>query len=173
MIYIVRHGQTDSNLKNICMGKKDIPLNSMGISQAEELKEELIKIKFDKVFSSPLKRAIQTAKIITNCKIETDIRLIERGMGQLEGKSNSEIKSIVNFMDEKEFGYGIEMLGEFKKRIFDFFDETIKEYVGKNVLIVTHGGVSVLTRCYFEGEPKESKYSDYKLKNCQIIKYNN
>ena len=37
----------------------------------------------------------------------------------------------------------------------------------------THAGVSIYTKCYFEGEPKDGDYSKYKLKNCDVLKYEN
>lgn len=55
MIYIVRHGQTDWNLEKRYQGRIDIELNGTGIKQAEKLSLKLSNIKFDKVFSSPLK----------------------------------------------------------------------------------------------------------------------
>ena len=46
-------------------------------------------------------------------------------------------------------------------------------YKDENILIVTHAGVGIYARCYFEGEPNNNDYSKYKIKNCEIIKYNN
>jgi broad specificity phosphatase PhoE len=66
MIYVVRHGQTDWNLEGRFQGRIDIPLNEKGKNQAKKTKEKLEGIEFDKVFSSPLKRALETAQIITN-----------------------------------------------------------------------------------------------------------
>ena len=48
-----------------------------------------------------------------------------------------------------------------------------KKYAGKNVLVVTHAGVSIYVRCYFEGEPKDGNYNNYKLKNCEVLEYDN
>lgn len=47
------------------------------------------------------------------------------------------------------------------------------KYVGKDVLVVTHAGVSIYVRCYFEGEPKDGIYNNYKLKNCEVLQYDN
>ena len=76
MIYVVRHGQTDWNLEGRFQGRIDIPLNEKGKSQAKKTKEKLEGIKFDKVFSSPLKRALETAKNITDETIDIDDRII-------------------------------------------------------------------------------------------------
>ncbi len=64
MIYIIRHGQTELNSKRVLQGRSDYPLNEIGIQQAKEAAEKLQGITFDTVYSSPLIRALQTAKII-------------------------------------------------------------------------------------------------------------
>ena len=173
MIYIVRHGQTDWNLIGKYQGRIDVELNEKGITQAKEIKEQLKKVKFDKVFSSPLKRAYKTAQIITNNPIIIDERIIERCNGKLEGRLKSECFEMVDFTDQNENSLGIEPLPAFRKRIFNFLDEIIKRYQNQNILVVTHAGVSIYVRCYFEGEPKDNNYSNYKLKNCEVLKYSN
>ena len=173
MIYIVRHGQTDWNLEGRYQGRLDVELNEKGIKQAEKIHEELKDIKFDIVFSSPLKRAYKTAQIITNEPIIKDERIIERCNGELEGKLKTETVDFVDFTDPNECRLGIEKLTDFRDRITNFFDDITNNYKGKNVLVVTHAGVSIYTKCYFEGEPKDGDYSKYKLKNCDVLKYEN
>jgi len=172
MIYIVRHGQTDWNLEGRYAGRKDVELNAKGIEQAQSIHEELKDIKFDKVISSPLKRAYKTATIITNDEITTDERIIERCNGELEGKLKEECPTNIDFNDPNT-GFGIESIIDFRKRIADFFDDISKNYKGKNVLVVTHAGVGIYARCYFEGDPEDGDYSAYKIKNCQVVKYEN
>ena len=173
MIYIVRHGQTDWNLEGRYAGRIDILLNSMGIEQANKIKEELKNIKFDKVFSSPLKRAYETAQIISNNEIIEDDRLIERSNGDLEGKLKTDITHKVDFNDPNLDEFNIESIIDFRKRIKSFFDEITTLYKDKNILVVTHAGVGIYARCYFEGEPLDKDYSKYKIKNCEVISYNN
>ena len=173
MIYIVRHGQTDWNVEGRYQGRKDIELNEVGINQAKQLKEKLSNIKFDIVFSSPLKRAYKTAQIITDHPIIVDDRLIERSNGDLEGKLKNETINAVDFTDENDNRMGIETLSNFRSRISDFFNFLDKNYRGRNVLVVTHAGVSIYARCYFEGEPKDGNYNKYKLKNCEVLIYDN
>ena len=87
-IYFVRHGQTDYNLKEIIQGASDIELNETGIKQAYQTKEKLKDIKFDKIYSSPLKRAKKTAEIIGEDRkitVEVDDRLKEISFGINEG----------------------------------------------------------------------------------------
>ena len=172
MIYIVRHGQTDYNLEGRYAGRIDVELNEKGIEQANIIKEELKNIHFDIVFSSPLKRALTTASIITNNEIIVDNRIIERSNGKLEGKLKTEINDDIDFNDPNLTKYNIENITDFRNRIYNFFDE-ITKYKDKNILVVTHAGVGIYARCYFEGEPINNDYSKYKIKNCEVIKYNN
>lgn len=172
MIYVVRHGQTDYNVEGRYGGRIDIPLNEEGRRQAEIVKELLKNIKFDLVFSSPLIRAYETANIIADSDIIKDDRLIERNNGDLEGKLKSEIKEIIDFNNPNFNKYNIESITDFRKRVYDFLNE-ITNYKNKNILIVTHAGVGIYIRCYFEGEPIDNDYSKYKIKNCEVLKYDN
>lgn len=63
-ICLVRHGETEWNSEGILQGKTDIPLNDLGIQQAEECADYLSQFQWDVVITSPLKRAKQTAEII-------------------------------------------------------------------------------------------------------------
>ena len=173
MLYIVRHGQTDWNVEKRYAGRTDVPLNDIGIQQANTVKDELKNVEFDVVFSSPLKRAYKTAQIICNKKIITDERIIERSNGDLEGKLKNEIKEEIDFNDPNNNLYNIESIIDFRNRINNFLDEVTKKYKNKNVLIVTHAGVAIYMRCYFEGEPISNDYSSYKINNCKVLKYKN
>ncbi len=62
-VYLVRHGECDSNLKKIYNYKNE-GLNKTGIEQAKALKEKITDINFDIIYSSPLLRAKQTAEIL-------------------------------------------------------------------------------------------------------------
>jgi uncharacterized phosphatase len=62
MIYVIRHGETDLNKENRLQGRLGLPLNEVGLNQAESLREDLQDVGFDFVFSSPQEKAIQTAK---------------------------------------------------------------------------------------------------------------
>ena len=173
MIYFVRHGQTDWNKEGRIQGHTDIELNQIGINQAMQVKEKLKDIKFDIVFASPLKRAYKTAQVIHQGNIVTDARLLERGNGQLEGKTKNQIQVWPNFNDPTDTSYGIESLTNFRARVNSFITEIQTKHKGKNILVVTHGGVCIYARCYFEGEPKDNDYESYKLKNCDVLSYKN
>lgn len=173
MIYIVRHGETDWNIEGRYGGRVDVPLNEKGLEQAKTTALKLQNIRFDLVFSSPLKRAYDTAKIITNNNIIIDNRLIERDNGDMEGKLKKDIPEKIDFNDPNEKRYNIESIVDFRNRINSFFDEITTKYKGKNILVVTHAGVGIYARCYFEGEPVDGDYLKYKIKNCEVINYHN
>ena len=87
-IYIIRHGQTEMNSRKVLQGRSDLPLNAAGISQAEETAALFVRmgIIFDRVFSSPLIRAVRTAELLAPGKpVESDSRLIEMDYGPYEG----------------------------------------------------------------------------------------
>ena len=173
MIYIVRHGQTNYNVEGRYGGRIDVPLNKKGISQAHELHEILKDVQFDLVFSSPLQRALETARIICDNEIIKDERIIERDNGNLEGKLKVEIVEFPDFNDPNETKYNIENITDFRNRIYDFFNDIKEKYHRENILIVTHAGVGIYARCFFEGEPKDGNYMNYKMGNCEVLKYNN
>lgn len=173
MIYIIRHGETDWNVEGRYAGRMNIPLNKKGIEQARKLKEKFKNIKIDIVITSPLIRAIQTADEIANNEKIIDYRIIERSNGELEGKLKSEITEKIDFNNSNEKKYNIESIDEFRKRIYDFLDKIKEKYKGKNVLIVTYAGVWLYIREYFEGKPSSGNYFEYKLKNCECLKYKN
>ena len=82
MIFIIRHGKTDLNQANVLQGRSDHPLNEEGIIEARRAAEKFKGISFSYVFSSPLQRALQTAKIIApTLEPIKDERLIEMDYG--------------------------------------------------------------------------------------------
>ncbi|RKY86636.1 hypothetical protein DRQ09_05880 [candidate division KSB1 bacterium] len=94
VLFLVRHGETNWNLQNRVQGVSDIPLNERGkvqvLNLAESLKNENIKI----VYTSHLKRALQTARIISkilSVEIRIEKNLMELNQGEIEGLTYSEL----------------------------------------------------------------------------------
>lgn len=137
-ILFVRHGQTDLNNPRSMQGISDLELNEIGISQAEVVRKKLEKYNIDFIIVSPLKRAVQTAKIInTNMhkKIIIDKRIIEMDYGLLEGKTY-----LPDYWD-MDYDYKSingENISDFQERIYNFIDEIKVKYPEKTVLIVAH-----------------------------------
>lgn len=171
-IYATRHGQTDWNVQGKTQGRTDIELNEVGIKQAKQTKEELKNVDIDLIICSPLKRAKQTAEIINegrNIQIIFDNQIIERNFGEFEGKK-------IKFDEFWDYNahpryQRAETIQEIISRISNFLDKIKEEYKDKNVLLVTHGGVSIAINCYFKGIPEDGKLINYCLHNCEVQEF--
>jgi len=94
LYYLIRHGETEWNAENRMCGRSDIPLSEAGRRQAEALAKRLKLIPLAAVYSSPLKRALETAQLIsevTGLQPVLDDRLVELDYGEWEGKSLADI----------------------------------------------------------------------------------
>ena len=88
-LYITRHGQASRNAENRILGRTDDILSEIGKAQAAELAERMKDIEIDMIFSSPLRRAKDTALAVAGAKgmeIIVDDRLIETDFGDFEGQ---------------------------------------------------------------------------------------
>ena len=84
-IYLIRHGETDWNKTKRLQGVTDIPLNAYGIELAEKTAEGLKDVPFDRIYTSPLIRAKETAQIILGTRqipLLEDPRIKEIGFGE-------------------------------------------------------------------------------------------
>lgn len=151
-IYVVRHGQTDSNLNHKIQGHSETSLNERGKLQAQMVSKKLKSIKFDAVFSSDLLRTRQTAEIITlgrELALKTTQALRERRYGKLEGQSFDVLSKIDEYKRslsrEKRIAYkpypDVESDEELITRVITFLRELAVGYAGKTILVVSHGGV--------------------------------
>jgi broad specificity phosphatase PhoE len=165
-IYIVRHGQSKSNLEEIMAGHTDTHLTPDGEKQAEERAKNLNGITFDAVFSSDLIRAKRTAEIIAaehQLAVNTTHLLRERNFGEWEGKAVKDFYEknvqlfeklkILSETDKQHFrlGNGYENNAEIATRLTTFLREIAATYFGKTILIVCHGSImrSLLMRLGF------------------------
>lgn len=130
MIYIVRHGQTERNNAFVLQGRSNDPLNERGVQQARELGEWFAEqgITFERVFSSPLIRTVQTAKLAApGVEVETDIRLIEMDYGPYEGADLKEpAPELITFFSDfvnNPAPEGMEPLSEVVRRTGEFIEE--------------------------------------------------
>ena len=92
-VYLVRHGETEWSLSGQHTGATDIPLTENGKAVARELGEKLNGIEFTAVWSSPMSRAIDTARLAGyEHDVRLDDRLKEWDYGDYEGKTTPEIR---------------------------------------------------------------------------------
>ena len=174
-IYSTRHGQTEFNRKDIILGTTDIDLNEKGYSQAAELAEKAAELgDIDIIIASPMKRAQDTARLTAERigkDIITDERLREWDYGeyeQLPREAEGFVWNKANF--GVRMGKSGESLLQLSHRVFSALDDIISKYAGKNVLIVSHGGVCRVIEMYFHDMTTE-EFSNWFMENCQIIKY--
>ena len=162
-ILLIRHGQSEWNKLNLFTGFKNIELSEQGIDEANKAGQNFknLNIKFDIVFTSELKRAQETAKIILKNldqwdhlygegKIITDIKLNERDYGDLTGLNKKETAD--KFGEEQVHkwrrGYSDqppngESLEDVVRRVKIYFEEAINPAIqsadNNNILIAAHG----------------------------------
>jgi probable phosphoglycerate mutase len=92
IVYLARHGETAWSLTGQHTGLTDLPLTQRGERNARALGERLNRLKFDKVFTSPLLRARRTCELAGfGAAVEVDRDLVEWNYGQYEGRRTSEI----------------------------------------------------------------------------------
>lgn len=167
--YFVRHGQTDENKAHHIQGRRDIPLNDFGRYQAK-LAGEYIKdlnIKFDKIYSSPLSRAYETACIIKNV-LDLDIDVLkrdnftERYFGVKEGM---DVCAEVFVEINNDSAEGLEKSYDIQKRVKDEVFYLTENNNDKNVLVVAHSHtIKALTTAV-----DSNLYRfDQRLDNCSI-----
>lgn len=176
MLYVVRHGQTDWNKEKITMGRQDIPLNEVGIKQAEVTKQLIDNYDIDLIICSPLQRTKQTANIVNKDKmidIILDDRIMERNLGQLEGKHYTDDNDMLWDININTYVYEVEPMVKFKERVYKFIDDILNQYRDKNILLVTHGGVTAIINCYFNNNLYDGNISNKFLSNCSIASYDN
>ena len=141
MICIIRHGQTELNSRRIIQGRSDYPLNENGIAQARQASDKLNGIAFDFVYSSPLIRAIQTAKILApDADPILDGRLVDMDYGPFEGTGIDELppEALAYFRDfyHNPVPNGMEPIGSVMRRAASFLEERCR--TDRNILVVTH-----------------------------------
>lgn len=174
-IYVIRHGQTNCNKlhKYNCRYNED--LNTEGINQASQVKNQLKNLDIDLIICSPLKRARHTADIINVNKLPIiyDYDLIEREGGKL---TNTYIDS---YFEKEYYNFysnniveGLEPLPILFDRVHSFLDKIKTKYPSKNILLVTHGSVVRAIQFYFEPMPDDGMLLRVSgQKNCEIKQY--
>lgn len=173
-LYVIRHGETNVNIENRINSLNDSKLNETGISQAKMVGEKIKIIDYDLIICSPLTRTKQTANLLNykNAPILYDDRLLERDAGVFTERSVDEIDTDDWWnLNPKENYYDAESVKHVIDRIFEFLEYIKNNYKDKNIILVTHGGVSKAINCYFHGIPEDGNLEKYKHKNCEIQEF--
>ena len=146
-LYITRHGQTQWNEEDRIQGSMDSPLTEKGIAAAECLREELLPISLDRIYSSDQGRARKTAEIMGQGRgipIETTPLLRELPLGPWEGRLFEEVKQAEGEDFTRYFSHpeehhleGIEDFHGLFRRVKEFLDLLVAR--DEDALVVTHG----------------------------------
>jgi len=156
-IYLVRHGQTAWNKEEIFRGRSDVPLNDTGLREAELAGEFFRGLEIDAVYSSPLLRALETARKIASV-LHLDVNplpgIIDMSFGIWEGQPLEEVKRNDGeryriWRDEPHvlvLPKG-ESLDEVRARSMAALEEVIRSHLGKNVILVSHRVINKVILC--------------------------
>jgi len=185
-IFLIRHGRTEWNKKKIFRGHLDIPLDEVGKNQAEATGKFLQDINLSVIYSSPLSRALHTAKIIKeyqskNVEVVPHPGFLDLSYGEWEGKTYKEVKEIypeLYQMWEKEphrvkIPKG-ETLLEAKRRSWQALQKVISQHKSYFIAIVSHRVINKLLICGMLGI-EESGFWKVKQDPCciNIIEFHN
>ena len=147
-LYLIRHGLTEWNRQNRMQGMTDIPLCDEGIRQALDLSDRFKETKIDVIYSSDLTRAYSTALIIAkhhNVTVNKDKLLRELHFGDWEGKTLNELKNLKEFNYWKKYPHTFifpdgKYLKDIQNKMINFIERVIKNHIGENIFIISHGG---------------------------------
>ncbi|HBK44512.1 MULTISPECIES: histidine phosphatase family protein [unclassified Polynucleobacter] len=149
---LIRHGETPWNAERRLQGHTDTPLNPKGILQARQMAQALkdINLKFDVLYTSDLKRAVDTANAVVELfgvEAQIDSALRERNFGALQGLSITEAPLLQPDIWQAHIARdldhdlaGGESIQQFAVRVQNALDRIQERHAGKTILVVSHGG---------------------------------
>lgn len=149
---LIRHGETPWNAERRLQGHTDTPLNPKGVLQARQMAQALkdINLKFDVLYTSDLKRAVDTANAVVEVfgvEAQIDSALRERNFGALQGLSITEAPLLQPDIWQAHIARdldhdlaGGESIQQFAVRVQNALDRIQERHAGKTILVVSHGG---------------------------------
>jgi broad specificity phosphatase PhoE len=149
-LLLIRHGESIANAEGRLQGHLDVLLSDRGRRQADCLGEKLAPLGVEALYSSPLRRAAETAEIIgarLGLPVQEREPLMERNVGVLEGLTRDEIiAKFPRYMPARTELRQIEIEGfeqdeAFASRVRDILGSIIEAHAGQTVAVVTHGGI--------------------------------
>jgi alpha-ribazole phosphatase len=180
-IFLARHGQTKSNIESRYCGWTDVLLNEEGEKQAKELLQKLKGFNIDIIYSSPLRRAKKTAKIVNEAYLVPvfyDDRLKERNFGIFENLTHEQIikkySEIYNKLDSDWENFIIpdgESTKMARNRVLNFTDMILNESENENILIISHGGCIRSIIAYILNMNSEDEWR-FKIDNAGLCQVN-
>ena len=160
-IIMVRHGESETNVTRVFTGQMDVPLTETGMEQARRMAEYMDKYHVDKMYASPLQRAMDTAKAIADrqtCTIEEAPALMEVYAGSWQGLPFEEIAE--KFPEtyqawRADIGSAVTADGESCQQLYDrvteFFKKVLQE-PEETVCLVCHATPIRMIESYIEAD---------------------
>ena len=179
-IYILRHGQTEFNLQHRVQGHCDSPLTELGVAQAHAAGAWLATqgVRFERIFSSPLGRALATAEVareelaaagLPAPTVEPVDGLIERSYGPFEGGPAADVPAELWDPGETLVPYGGEGSAALRERIVATLTELMVSSRAQTVLAVSHGSATLQFKRAWEHAARCPQ--DVHLGNCCVLVY--
>jgi probable phosphoglycerate mutase len=147
-IYLVRHGQTEWNEERRMQGSQNSDMTAMGKEDSKYLAKELSRTEFSQIYSSPLERAMATARYIQMGRTQEIVPLAafrEMSFGEWEGMADSDVKAKYpdehyNFWNRPHLykPLGGETFEELRERVKKGLEDLIATAEGERILLVTH-----------------------------------
>lgn len=178
-LFLLRHGQDLDNARSLINGWRDGPLSELGKTQALASAEELRSASISCIYTSPLRRAHQTASIISRTlgigEVRVEAGLIERDYGILTGKPVADIPIHAReTLVSNGFRYvidspGVESYGLLWTRAGDTLRKIERRHADQAVLIVAHNEVIKMMRSNFLGQSWKDELRRPPIDYCQVI----
>ncbi|MFQ5902624.1 MAG: histidine phosphatase family protein [Candidatus Binatia bacterium] len=162
-LFLLRHGETTWNQKRRVMGRRETPLSRKGIHQARQIARILPSLEIEAIYTSPLKRAVQTTHILAerdDVSVKIDANLTEVAFGRWEGYRFEELirdRSYRRFLKTplKAKVPGGETIRDVQKRGLKVARRAAKEFPEGRLLFVSHGDVIRAIVCHYMRLPLE------------------
>lgn len=180
-VYLVRHGETDGNRKQRFQGTKDYPLNAQGRRQGELLGSALKDYPIDVIYTSPLSRAWETARLIA--KHHPGVQVIPHGgleeihAGVIEGEKLADLPVKYPEVYRQMLGAPVHLAypgGETTRQVYDRVAKAIQDIVKQNkdrvIVVVSHGFAIQTYLHYASGRPFEEMQRQI-VTNTSITKF--
>ena len=180
-VILARHGETDWNRENRFQGHADPPLNATGRTQSAELAADLAGEPIARVYTSPLRRASETAAIVAErlgLEVESLELLREIDVGGWSGLTRDEVA--VRFPDEyarwlERSPHGFENGETYEQlaaRVVPAIEELAERHPSETLLVVTHGGPSRVMQAHAAGiDYAEARRRETVLANCAVCRF--
>lgn len=181
ILILARHGETDWNRENRFQGHADPPLNATGRAQSIELAKALAGEPIARVYTSPLRRARETAELVAErlgVEIEPLEALREIDVGSWTGLTRDEVaerypEGYSRWLERAPHGFeGGETYEALAERVLPAVRSLAEAQPSATLLVVTHGGPSRVVQAHAAGiDYAEARRRETVLANCAVCRF--